>query len=111
MNAIAICNKYFQKRNIDTPVFDFSICNKQILIGIIDIPYYDCKKEFTENSVLVLVKAFSCNYRDKAMMLIFNDLCTNAIEKHKYRYSPFGSEFVAEVLDVGNNVKSLKKRR
>jgi NADPH:quinone reductase-like Zn-dependent oxidoreductase len=109
MNTIVVCNKYLQKRKTDIPVFDFSVYNKQILIGIVDIPSLDCKKDFTDDSVLVLVKAFSCNYRDKAMILTFYDLCSNNIEKHKYRYSPFGSEFVAEVLDVGNNVKSFKK--
>jgi NADPH:quinone reductase-like Zn-dependent oxidoreductase len=58
----------------------------------------DPKKEF---SVLVRIRAFSLNYRDK------NRIFTTAMKGSENGFYVVGSEFVAEVLDVGPGVTGL----
>jgi NADPH:quinone reductase-like Zn-dependent oxidoreductase len=52
--------------------------------------------------VFVRVRAFSCNYRDRALML---RMSTSALRRNYY---VIGSDFVAEVIAAGRNVADLK---
>jgi NADPH:quinone reductase-like Zn-dependent oxidoreductase len=65
-------------------------------------PAFDPQSPKDADRVLIKVKAFSCDYRDKA--LIFRALHTNPA----YTFKAIGSEFVAEVKAVGANVGDLK---
>ena len=72
--------------------------------GLITVgdPIFDKKDPRNARRVLVRVKAFSCNYRDKS--LIFGAM-QGATGNSFY---PLGSEFVGEVIDVGPEVASFK---
>lgn len=58
--------------------------------------------------VLVKKKAFSCNFRDRACALVIQDACIKKSTPENSLYSGFGSEFVAEVIQIGDKVTSLK---
>lgn len=51
--------------------------------------------------------AFSCNYRDVALIVSFSQRCQEKTSDETIFYSGFGSDFVAEVVDVGENVTSF----
>jgi NADPH:quinone reductase-like Zn-dependent oxidoreductase len=55
------------------------------------------------DSVLIKKKAFSCNYRDMGIILHENRQLNS-----NYNNVAIGSEFSAEVIAIGNNVKHLK---
>lgn len=70
-------------------------------ISRIKLPSFDPDSNQDEDYVLVRVTAFSCNYRDKGLLL-FN------LESHPNSILPFGSEFSGEVVEVGSNVPEFK---
>ncbi|MBC6308477.1 zinc-binding alcohol dehydrogenase family protein [Listeria sp. FSL L7-1582] len=73
-----------------------------IEFGVIQVsePTFNIEDEANNDFVLLKVKSFSCNYRDKALLL------ENYISLQKYNraFLPFGSEFCAEVIKVGKYV-------
>jgi NADPH:quinone reductase-like Zn-dependent oxidoreductase len=71
--------------------------------SIIETPEPEFRKEEPENEfrVLVRIRAFSLNYRDK------NRIFTMAMKGTENGFYVVGSEFVAEVLDVGPAVTGL----
>ncbi|KOO46497.1 alcohol dehydrogenase catalytic domain-containing protein [Priestia koreensis] len=77
-----------------------------ILFGAIDCdqPTFDTKSDKNNEYVLVRVTAFSCNYRDKAL-LVEN---YNSIIRSDRLFVPFGSEFSAEVVAVGKGVDEFE---
>lgn len=75
-----------------------------VTCGLISTPEPDLRTAGSEErcSVLVRVNAFSCNYRDKALIL-------SAVESPGSRsFYVVGSDFVGEVVDVGPDVANLK---
>jgi NADPH:quinone reductase-like Zn-dependent oxidoreductase len=62
------------------------------------------------NEVLVQKKAFSCNYRDLALMKMVNSKLVqiNKNNNDDIRYYSIGSEFSGIVVNIGNNVTKLK---
>ncbi len=60
------------------------------------------------DKVLVRKKAFSCNYRDKALTLQAQHRVDGFAAKNEAKFYTLGSEFVAEVISVGDKVDSLK---
>ncbi|MCC6318076.1 MAG: zinc-binding alcohol dehydrogenase family protein [Gemmatimonadaceae bacterium] len=64
-------------------------------------PSFDGSKEGMRGSVLVRVRGFSCNYRDKAFARSMRSVAPQ-------RFSPIGSEYVAEVVAVGAEVTTLR---
>jgi NADPH:quinone reductase-like Zn-dependent oxidoreductase len=66
-------------------------------------PGFDPASPRQRSCVLLEVKAFSCNYRDKALVLELSRRCRGA------SFHFFGSEFVAEVLAIGNGVSGLRQ--
>lgn len=62
--------------------------------------------EHHSGCVLVKKIAISCNYRDKPMILYVNNQIN--IKNSENLFSHIGSEFVGEVVEVGENVKNLK---
>ncbi|MGF1470897.1 MAG: zinc-binding alcohol dehydrogenase family protein [Rubrobacteraceae bacterium] len=75
-----------------------------VTIGLVQTPGPAFDREAPENAsmVAVRVKAFSCNYRDQ---FIIRQLLQEAPAGI---YHPIGSEFVAEVVDVGSGVTRLR---
>jgi NADPH:quinone reductase-like Zn-dependent oxidoreductase len=65
-------------------------------------PTFDAEHPAQRDSVLLRVRAFSCNYRDKAFIVATNAAPSN-------RRFTIGSEFVAEVLEVGAGVASVSR--
>ena len=108
MKTVAICNLNFKELEPKNQYFNFSLCGKDITIGLLNDIELNSKNDLPEDSVLIKIKAFSCNYRDKAFMLLYNKMCEKANENHKCIYMPFGSEFVAEVIAIGKNVKNIE---
>lgn len=84
------------------------IANQDILCGSVTIntPRFDIFDPRNANYVLVQVNAFSCNYRDKALII-------RAAEKMEMQedarpFAFFGSDFVGTVKAVGSNVSDLR---
>lgn len=79
---------------------------EEVLVGLIDLekPNFDPEEEKNREHVLVKVRAFSCNYRDKAL-LVEN---YSSIQRTDRLFVPFGSEFSAEVVSVGSEVSDFQ---
>ena len=63
---------------------------------------FDCNAPENKSMVLIKIRAFSCNYRDKNLIL---KAATKAPDKSFY---VIGSEFVGEVIDSGAEVTEFK---
>jgi NADPH:quinone reductase-like Zn-dependent oxidoreductase len=70
-------------------------------------PMFDSEAPENRGMVLIKVKAFSCNFRDKA--LIFSASLPREQEYPEGAYSYIGSEFVGEVVAVGAGVTVLRE--
>lgn len=107
MKTLAICSLELRKRGLCEHAIDFVLCNQNFVFGMMDTanPY---SGNIDEEDVLIRVEAFSCNYRDKSLILMFNEICKNKSGNGRLFYTPFGSEFVATVLQVGRKVQTLK---
>jgi len=107
METVVICSYSVKKIYPQSIIQNFSFCDIEIPIGIlpVDNQNYDFK---TENDVLIEVKSFSCNYRDRALLMGFNNKCRIFSTQGRIMYSPFGSDFIAIVKKTAPNVKSLK---
>lgn len=77
-----------------------------ILFGTVELeqPFFDTEDPKNSEYVLVRVTAFSCNYRDKAL-LVEN---YNSIKGSDRLFVPFGSEFSATIVAVGRDVHEFK---
>lgn len=87
----------------------FTTANTKIHVGIIeedDLTLENCPDP--EYAVLVKKTAFSCNYRDKSILLDFDKKIKEKANNGDFHYSYFGSEFVGEVIDVGSKVITFK---
>ena len=75
-----------------------------VTVGVVPTPSSDVEKDLLEkpDHVVIRVKAFSCNYRDKA--LIFSA----AKSENERSFYVIGSELVGEVVNVGPAVTSLQ---
>ena len=67
-----------------------------------DEPYFDSEAPEYANNVLVRVRAFSCNFRDKALIFLAAQRCP------AHSYYVLGSDFVGEVLAVGPKVSKFE---
>jgi NADPH:quinone reductase-like Zn-dependent oxidoreductase len=107
MKTVTICSHDIKKVFQQSFIEKFSFCDVDIPVGVLPIENYDFNLN-NESDVLIEVKSFSCNYRDRALMLAFYDKCRNSIGQDNHMYSPFGSDFMAVVKKVVSNVKKLK---
>jgi hypothetical protein len=71
MKTIAICNPCMKDIFRDNSYSEYILDGDNLYISILDIPRQDYIEYFNEYSVLVEVKAFSCNLRDRALVHIF----------------------------------------
>lgn len=98
MRNIAICGA--AAREAATPrdhLETFRLDDVDVLCGLIHTtdPTFDRALPLHRHAVLVRVRAFSCNYRDKGIILSL------ALRGPDNGYITVGSEFVGEVVDVG----------
>lgn len=108
MKTVVICDNAVSANSPDDKFFNFSISNTEITVGIMDLNNPDFRNAFSDHSIILRIRAFSCNYRDKSYLIKVNDACKKLSGFNKHFISPFGSEFVADVIDVGNKVKTVK---
>lgn len=104
MHSLAICGDDVARQNPQNPTLaTLDLDGVSVTTGIMvgPAPVFDPVAPATRHSVLVEVDAFSCNYRDRALVLrAARDLPAD-------RWYPIGSEFVARVAAVGADVTSL----
>lgn len=105
MRNVAVCGKKVK----DLMPANKSICEVNlegvpITFGLISTnpPEFNHIDPQNSQSVLIKVKAFSCNYRDRALIFV---AMRRGMENSFY---PVGSEFVAEVIAVGAEVTKLR---
>lgn len=67
-------------------------------------PEFDVNSPNNEDYLLLKVNSFSCNYRDKALLLCNYQ---KIMEVERF-FLPFGSEFSAEVIAVGSGVSEFR---
>lgn len=80
--------------------------NEEILFGTVELeqPFFDAENLKNHEHVLVKVMAFSCNFRDKALLLENY----NSIKDSDRLFVPFGSEFSATIVAVGRDVHEFE---
>lgn len=71
MKSLAIINDRIQESLPVESTGTANISGTNITCGIVDVPrpHFDAKQEYNKDHVLVEVTAFSCNYRDKGLIL------------------------------------------
>jgi len=74
----------------------------QVVLGAVELeqPAFDSEEPNNREYVLLRVNAFSCNYRDKSLLLVNYDQIINSDRL----FVPFGSEFSADVIAIGADV-------
>lgn len=105
MRCLAICSQEMktlrpQDRSIETITLD----GVPVTVGLITLadPPFDRGAAENRQNVLVKVKAFSCNYRDKTLIFMGLSKLTPSA------FYVLGSEFVGEVMGTGPEVSMLK---
>ena len=88
----------------------FTIDNTPITISLLDAEPANYNMLLAANDDLVIVQtvAFSCNFRDRALIHHFNEQCRFLSKGRKYFYSPIGSEFAGVIVEIGKKVTSLQ---
>jgi NADPH:quinone reductase-like Zn-dependent oxidoreductase len=107
MKSFAFFNKDSFPAHLIKTSNSFVLDGVTINVGIIeeeDTVLSACEDH--SRSVLVKKIAFSCNYRDKPMIFYVNDKINT--KNADNLFSHIGSEFVGEIIKVGEDVKNLK---
>ncbi len=109
-NLVFLSKKLVERAACSWPV-------EYVEINGIDIPFSIIPEdvvfdgESNENRNLVLVKkgAMSCNYREKAYLLMSHQqINQKSEEQNKGYFLPFGSEFSGRIVATGKNVSNLR---
>lgn len=109
MKSLAIINTRMITTDIAEYLSPVTISGNKIQCGLVDVPEpnFDCENEVNKDYVLVKVSAFSCNYRDKAIILksaLKMQLSKDSIAQP---VAFFGSDFVGTIVNKGNNVENV----
>lgn len=108
MYSVALFNKKLLDHNIVKSSSDLKYNKFGLKAGIIkDINFNLVDVKNSENKVIVKKMAFSCNFRDKPFLYYIGNKIKEGLQKKEILYSHIGSEFVAEVVEIGKNVKNL----
>jgi NADPH:quinone reductase-like Zn-dependent oxidoreductase len=105
LKNFAVCGEKVKKLLPENDSIEvIQIKGHPVTCGIIttEEPRFDSRVPELESSVLIKVKAFSCNYRD--INLIFSALKKGPGES----FYSIGSEFAGEVIDIGSKVTSVQ---
>lgn len=115
MNSVAICSGSPQANTtgaVSGSLATFQIHGMSLGCALVetDMPAWDAADPAFSNQVLLKKLAFSCNFRDKSLLLNF----ASNIQKYtsespdEFIYACIGSDFVARVMEIGSNVTHLK---
>lgn len=110
MKSVALINKsFFNKKSFDD-IKEVNLEGVQLNCGTVEIPrpHFDANHYKNSNYVLVRVTSFSCNYRDKGIILKSALRMNDDKNYNQLPVSFFGSDFVGIVEEVGKDVSSLK---
>jgi NADPH:quinone reductase-like Zn-dependent oxidoreductase len=108
--TVAICHPSAPEIFLDLKFDSTTINDRKILFGLVEpekIDFYKSKGKY-DNLVLVEKIAFSCNFRDKALITQFHDQSITSTANGKFGYSGFGSDFVGRIIEVGKNIKTFQ---
>lgn len=104
MISIALCGNRLQSIGLCDSLAIVELEGLPIMFGRVTTSDLAFDPQAAENRSKVFIKmqAFSCNYRDKGLILAFARICKpNA-------YCFVGSEFVGEVVAVGSDVMAFR---
>ncbi len=109
MESLVICSpKLTQKENCRFST-DFLIYDRKISFALLEEkPHKYLSGKLPKEHLLVCVKAFSCNYRDKSFTLSIDEKCQQNQSSGILSYSAFGSEFVGEIIRMGEDVPDFQ---
>ncbi|MBF7126212.1 zinc-binding alcohol dehydrogenase family protein [Pediococcus pentosaceus] len=87
-----------------------SISDNVVNVGNLKMPRpkFDEKHDKNKDFVLVQVVAFSCNYRDKAIVVKSSNKMSGAFSNTAAPVSFFGSDFVGIIIEKGTNVSEFE---
>lgn len=104
MHCLAVCGSEIAAMNPDnSTIVELEIAGVPVTVGLMNVPEpaFDPEHPDQRNAVLIRTEAFSCNYRDIAIVA----------RAHAHlppdRFYAVGSEFVGTVLEVGVEVGRL----
>lgn len=105
MRRLAICGEKVQvPESSSSYVTSVKVDGVTVHCGLLDSvdPLWASAESLQPQKVLIKVKAFSCNYRDKALIL------SAATQGKPDQINVIGSEFVGEVIAIGSAVNDLQ---
>ncbi|MBA8762306.1 quinone oxidoreductase family protein [Staphylococcus coagulans] len=110
MKVLALVNTDLVSEEDVKMLPDIQIAGSQIKCGIIDVPKpnFNTYKKENEHFVLVKVDAFSCNYRDKAIILKAALKMQGKLNFQAPPFAYFGSDFVGTIVAKGSSVDHLE---
>lgn len=110
MKSVALINKNFFNKTCNNDIYKVNLAGVDLNCGTVEIskPHFDTNHHKNSNYVLVRVLAFSCNYRDKGIILKSALKMNSGNDYNQLPVSFFGSDFVGIVEEVGKNVSKLK---
>lgn len=107
MKSLAILNPHVKVTGIAEEIGSAKIEKQVVHCGIVTInePRFDSQDPRNADFVLVEVDAFSCNYRDKALIVRAAEKMEKSEEALPFSF--FGSDFVGRIRAIGSNVQGL----
>ncbi len=109
MRALTLVNTNIVSESDVEMLPDVNIAGTSIKCAIIDVnkPSFNSQEKNNENFVLVKVNAFSCNYRDKAIILKSALKMQGELNFQAPPFAFFGSDFVGTIIDKGQSVNEF----
>ena len=108
MKTVVVCNPCMKDVMTNEGYFyEWYMDGEEFTVALLDLPDPDFNTMLDSHSVIVKVNAFSCNFRDRALMHHFAWRCKELSVDRKYFYAPIGSEFAGEVVWAGRKVASF----
>lgn len=109
MKQVVICSSGLKEKMSRNPTIQtIQMDDYPVTVGLLVIEDETFNENLPENENFVLVRkrAFSCNYRDKAIIFSAAHKCNSS--SADLMYNPVGSDFVAEVVAKGKAVTTLE---
>lgn len=108
METLTICSPSLTQKEICIYSTNFLLCKQNISFALLkEEPHKYLSTKLPDEHILVRIKAFSCNFRDKAFVLLFYKWCEEKASSGNLSYAAFGSEFIGEIVRIGDKVPSF----
>ena len=110
IRQVVVCNQAVQQYIHEQHSLQyFNLHETKVPCGVMHLPFrdFDAQSDQYADYVYLKKKAFSCNYRDKSLTLGRLEVMEEAGLKSKPKFYALGSEFSAEVVAIGKNVKNF----